>query len=1087
MNMHSEAAPVSEEKFLSPGVMVMLALMAVGLAFVAARFLFGIGKVANLNNQFPWGIWIGIDVASGVALAAGGFTTGAIAYVFNRDQYHAVIRPALLTAMLGYTFVVMGLLVDIGRYWNIASPLYNWNGNSVLFEVAMCVMIYLNVLYIEFIPIVVERFKGRVNLPGPLAGLNNPLETLLNIAGTILGKVMFLFIIAGIVLSCLHQSSLGSLMLIAPYKVHPLWYTPILPLLFLLSAFAAGYPMVTFESILVARSFGRKPEMEVLTPLAKFMPLMMGIYLVFKIGDMIVRGTYVYLLDGTYQTNAFVVEVLFGVILPFALLLFKRVRRSAGWLFFASTVFVLGILINRINVFVVSYTPPYKLVAYFPALGEIFITIGLIATLMFMYRVFVFIFPVLGSLPKKMSTMMVTFFILSGLFWLHGQAGAAGMDAGADRKSLPVFEDVVPSIGDAPKVRTLNSLVINKYSDIYESVLFMHAKHANVLGDCSICHHRMPREEGDKYGEPATLATLRRNRQVPTSCAGCHDHPFDPKQLHTPGLKGAYHQLCMDCHQESEQVPHVRGPILYSAMVRGPIARTLDTRAPTDCLACHARNVPDHKQLVRLEGEVDAVAVTKNCLSCHEKEGLAILESAHWRWRGPSPYTLGHEKRIDLGKYHNTINNFCINLNGNWPRCTSCHIGYGWKDANFDFTDVTKIDCLVCHDTTKTYKKAPPGAGFPAKEVDLLKVAQNVGRPSRATCGMNCHFVGGGGESVKHGELGPSLLMGTEQNDVHMGISPGGLNFKCQDCHKTRNHMISGRSISVPASEGDLSCEYCHTDRPHIGSELIDQHLNRHTTHVACQTCHIPLYAKEKPTKIYWDWSTAGKDMQSQKDKYGKPTFNKKKGSFKWKQAAKPAYFWYNGTVKRYILGDRINEAGVTELTKPVGSFDDPAAQIYPFKLHRGKQISDAVYKYLIAPQLWKGFWKHWDWDKASRDGMQYAGLKYSGKYEFVETSMYWGLTHEVVPKERALSCAQCHPSLSQAPYCGKCHQQMPGVNFKALATKGIDFKVLLKEGKDVGELVGKSNYIDFKALGYAGDPVEAGGRFKSLPLVKVE
>ena len=147
MNMHGEAAPIQEERFLTPGVMVMLALMAVGLAFVAARFFFGIGKVANLNNQFPWGIWIGIDVASGVALAAGGFTTGAIAYVFNRDQYHAVIRPALLTAMLGYTFVVLGLLVDIGRYWNITSPLYNWNGNSVLFEVAMCVMIYLNVLY----------------------------------------------------------------------------------------------------------------------------------------------------------------------------------------------------------------------------------------------------------------------------------------------------------------------------------------------------------------------------------------------------------------------------------------------------------------------------------------------------------------------------------------------------------------------------------------------------------------------------------------------------------------------------------------------------------------------------------------------------------------------------------------------------------------------------------------------------------------------------------------------------------------------------------------------------------------------------
>ncbi|MBW2679085.1 MAG: Ni/Fe-hydrogenase cytochrome b subunit, partial [Deltaproteobacteria bacterium] len=323
MNTHEMAAPV-EEKFLTPGVMVMLGLMVIGGAFVIVRFIYGIGMVSNLNNQYPWGIWIGVDVASGVALAAGGFTTGAIAYVFNRDQYHAVIRPALLTAMLGYTFVVLGLLVDIGRYWNITSPIFNPNGNSVLFEVAMCVLIYLHVLYIEFIPIVAERFRGRVDLPWLFSRLNNPIETLLDIADKILGKIMFVFIIGGIVLSFLHQSSLGSLMLIAPYKVHPLWYTPILPLLFLLSAFAAGYPMVTFESILVSRSFGREPEMAVLTPLAKYMPVFMGSYLVVKIGDMIVRKSYVYLLDGTYQTNAFLVELVIGVILPFSLLLFRR-------------------------------------------------------------------------------------------------------------------------------------------------------------------------------------------------------------------------------------------------------------------------------------------------------------------------------------------------------------------------------------------------------------------------------------------------------------------------------------------------------------------------------------------------------------------------------------------------------------------------------------------------------------------------------------------------------------------------------------------------------------------------------------------
>ena len=213
--------------------------------------------------------------------------------------------------------------------------------------------------------------------------------------------------------------------------------------------------------------------------------------------------------------------------------------------------------------------------------------------------------------------------------------------------------------------------------------------------------------------------------------------------------------------------------------------------------------------------------MTRNCLACHEIEGRAILKTAHWNWHGRSPYTVGHEKRVDLGKKNNTINNFCINLNGNWPRCTSCHIGYGWKDANFDFSDMSKIDCLVCHDTTGKYEKAPPAAGYPIKNLDLVTIAQNVGRPSRANCGMNCHFRGGGGDAVKHGDMSAILANPQKDHDVHMGVTEGGLDFRCQDCHKTRNHMISGRSISVAAVEGDLSCEYCHTDRPHIGSERI--------------------------------------------------------------------------------------------------------------------------------------------------------------------------------------------------------------------------------------------------------------------------
>ena len=394
--MSHQAAPV-KAKFWTPGVVVLAVLMAAGAAAIVARFIGGIGYVSNLTTARPWGLWIGVDVASGVALAAGGFTTAFLAHIIGRHYYEAVVRPALLTAMLGYTFVVLGLLVDIGRSWAIWKPMLYWNPTSVLFEVAMCVMFYLNVLYIEFLPIVVERFKGRVNLPGPLAALNAPVDGLLRLADAILPKIMWFFIITGVVLSCMHQSSLGSLMLIAPTKLHPLWYTPILPLLFLTSAVAVGYPMVVFEATLATTSLKLDSEMTVLTPLTRITIFLLGLYLALKVGDMVVRGTWVYLLDFTSQTNAFLVELIFGVITPWLMLLSPRMRSSRRWLFIACTMIVLGVLVNRLNVFVVGYRPPISEANYSPAIGEILVTVGLIAALMFIYRFLVTHLPVLNK------------------------------------------------------------------------------------------------------------------------------------------------------------------------------------------------------------------------------------------------------------------------------------------------------------------------------------------------------------------------------------------------------------------------------------------------------------------------------------------------------------------------------------------------------------------------------------------------------------------------------------------------------------------------------------------------------------------
>ena len=392
-------APVNR-RFFTPGVYMLLALMATGIVLAVYRFIFGLESVTNLTNQYPWGIWIGIDVATGVALAAGGFTTSALAHIFHRKRFEAVVRPALLTAMLGYTFVGLGLMLDLGRYYNIWHPAWPtmWQGNSVLFEVGMCVMAYLTVLYSEFAPIVCERFIGRVHLPGRFAAWNGRIDSLLRVAHGSLGRIMFLLIIAGVVLSCMHQSSLGALMLIAPYKMHALWYTPILPLLFLMSAISVGYPMVVFESMLASRSFGRKPEMDVLTPLSGFIPIFLGIYMVTKTADLIMRDAYPLLLEGSSQSYMFLLEMGVGVLLPFAMLLSSRMRRSPRMLFSASVLVVLGVFLNRINVFLVAYRPPHTDSIYVPTLAEIFMTAGLIATLMLVYRVMVTVFPVL---PKE--------------------------------------------------------------------------------------------------------------------------------------------------------------------------------------------------------------------------------------------------------------------------------------------------------------------------------------------------------------------------------------------------------------------------------------------------------------------------------------------------------------------------------------------------------------------------------------------------------------------------------------------------------------------------------------------------------------
>jgi Ni/Fe-hydrogenase subunit HybB-like protein len=396
MQDHGSPAPL-KRAFFTPGVIVLCLLALNGLVFLAGRFLFGLASVTHLNDQYPWGLWIAVDVAAGVALAAGGFTTAALGHVMHREEFRVIIRPALLTAMLGYTLVALGVFSDIGRWYFIWHPIIMWNGSSALFEVGMCVMIYMSVLYIEFLPIVCERVLGRVNLPGFLRAFNRPTEALLRVLDRTLDRTMFIFIIAGVVLSTLHQSSLGTLMVISASKMHPLWYSPISPLLFLLSAISVGFPMVIVESIIAARSFKLQPEMNVLSELARMMTPLLGVYLAFKIGDLVIREAFVYLNQFNTASIMYTIEVVGGVVIPLRMLLSPKVRKSPPLLFIASLLVVLGVLLSRINTFITAYTPPYATHPYFPSFGEISVTVGFVSMLMLAYRFVVLNFPVISA------------------------------------------------------------------------------------------------------------------------------------------------------------------------------------------------------------------------------------------------------------------------------------------------------------------------------------------------------------------------------------------------------------------------------------------------------------------------------------------------------------------------------------------------------------------------------------------------------------------------------------------------------------------------------------------------------------------
>lgn len=362
----------------------VVALLAVPFLYVTfLRFTKGLGAVTHLSDKFPWGLWIGFDLLCGVGLAAGAFTLTAAVHLFNLKRFEPIVRPTVLTGFLGYLFVVCALMFDLGQPWRIWHAIVYWNPHSVMFEVAWCVMLYTTVLALEASPMVLEKFG--FHAPARIIhGLITPL------------------VIVGVILSTLHQSSLGSLYLIVPTKLHPLWYTPLLPLLFYISAIGAGIGMVILESYLSGRAFGRELEMELLEPLARAMVVFLGIFGVMRLQTIARNKAFGSVWNLDYEGKMFLLEFGLGVLIPVVLLAFRKIRTNPNGLVFGAFLAVLGFVVNRMNVSITGMERAAG-ARYLPSLGEITISVGLVGIGMAIFALAARWFPVFPEHPSSHS------------------------------------------------------------------------------------------------------------------------------------------------------------------------------------------------------------------------------------------------------------------------------------------------------------------------------------------------------------------------------------------------------------------------------------------------------------------------------------------------------------------------------------------------------------------------------------------------------------------------------------------------------------------------------------------------------------
>jgi Ni/Fe-hydrogenase subunit HybB-like protein len=384
--MTTHAEPVGGP-LVTPGLRVLAGLFGLGAILIAWRLIAGLGPTTALNDGYPLGLWIAFDVVTGTALACGGYAVAILVYILNKGKYHPLVRPALLTSALGYSLAGFSVLLDVGRWWLIWKvPLYfwHWNFNSALLEIALCIMAYVFVLWIEVSPAFFEAWQDS---SFPL------LRTVSRTALPILEKASLWIIALGLLLPTMHQSSLGTLMLLAGSRLHPLWRSPIVPLLFLISCVSMGYAMVVFESVLSSVAFKRRVEIDMLASLAGAIIPLQYVFVALRLGDLTWRGNLGLLFAGDGRSVLAAIEfVLF--LAPAVMLASPARRRNLGHLFRAALVMMFAGALYRFDTYLVAFMPGAQW-AYFPSVPEMFITLGLIAAEIAAYMLIVKLFPII--------------------------------------------------------------------------------------------------------------------------------------------------------------------------------------------------------------------------------------------------------------------------------------------------------------------------------------------------------------------------------------------------------------------------------------------------------------------------------------------------------------------------------------------------------------------------------------------------------------------------------------------------------------------------------------------------------------------